>query len=318
METRQSHVIVGAITFILLLALIGFILWLARFSGETKAEYDIFFKESVAGLNVGSSVSFSGVPVGQVRRVALLPETPQFVRVRIELQPDTPVLQGTVASLQSVGFTGVTEIQLSGSMSGQKPLTSKGPYGVPVIPARPSGIGQLLETAPQVLDRAAILLERLNSMVDDENRARFGSLVDHLDQITGDIAAEGPALRASIREMQDTMKAATEAARNIAELSSNANALLADNGKPLVQELQKAITTADATLRQVQKLSEAAEPGVQNFAVQTLPQINQLIAELRDTSERVNALITRLNDNPVEALSGNRQLPEYDPKGKAQ
>ena len=55
----------------------------------------IFFNQSVAGLTVGSGVTFSGVPVGQVRAIALMPETPQFIRVRIELQPDTPVLEGT-------------------------------------------------------------------------------------------------------------------------------------------------------------------------------------------------------------------------------
>lgn len=317
METRQSHVIVGAITFVLMLALIGFILWLARFSNDPRTQYDIFFKDSVAGLNVGSSVSFSGVPVGQVRKIALMPDTPQFVRVRIELQPDTPVLEGTVASLQSVGFTGVSEIQLSGSMSGQKPLTANGPYGAPVIPSRPSGIGQLLETAPQVLDRAAILLERLNSVVDDENRARIGSLVDHLNVITGDIAAEGPALRASIRELQKTMEAATRAAENVATLSANANTLLTEDGKPMLDELQKAVKSANATMIRMQKLADAAEPGVHNFAVQTVPQVNQLIAELRDTTERINTLTTRLNEDPVEALSGNRQLPDYGAKGNS-
>lgn len=317
METRQSHVIVGAVTFVLLLALIGFILWLARFSHDGRTEYDIYFKESVAGLNVGSSVSFSGVPVGQVRKVALMPDTPQFVRVRVELQPETPVLEGTIASLQSVGFTGVTEIQLSGSMSGQKPLTAKGPNGVPVIPARPSGIGQLLETAPQVMDRAAILLERLNAVVDDENRARIGSLVDHLNQITGDIAAEGPALRASIREMQSTMHAATDAARGLAEFSHSANLLLNEDGKPMLNELQQAITTADRTLRQIQKMAGAAEPGLQNLAEQTVPQINQLIAELRDATQQINTLTAKLNEDPVEALSGNRQLPDFNPKGAA-
>ncbi|MGL6043794.1 MAG: MlaD family protein, partial [Sandaracinobacteroides sp.] len=101
MENRHSYALVGAITFLLIVVLFGFVLWLARFSREDKTEYDIFFGQSVSGLTVGSSVSFSGVPVGQVRQIALMPETPQFIRVRVELQPDTPILEGTTASLNA-------------------------------------------------------------------------------------------------------------------------------------------------------------------------------------------------------------------------
>ena len=316
MENRQSHVIVGAVTFVLVLALIGFVLWLARFSREEKAEFDVFFNQSVAGLTVGSGVTFSGVPVGQVRQIALMPETPQFIRVRIELQPDTPVLEGTTASLQSVGFTGVTEIQLSGSMNGQKPLVQPGPYGVPVIPARQAGFGQLLESAPQVLERASTLLARLNEVFDDENRARVASLMENLDKVSGNIAAEGPAMRAAIREAEVTLKAATRAADKLATASDSANTLITEDGKPLVAELKRAITTTESTLKRVESLAATAEPGINSLATQTVPQVNQLVADLRDVSQQMGALAAKLDEDPAAALTGGRALPDYKPTDK--
>lgn len=313
MENRQSHVIVGAVTFVLVLALFGFVLWLARFSRDEKAEFDIFFSQSVAGLTVGSAVSFSGVPVGQVRQIALMPETPQFIRVRVELQPETPILEGTTASLQSVGFTGVTEIQLSGSMRGQQPLTQPGPYGVPVIPARQAGFGQLLESAPQVLERASTLLARLNEVFDDANRARFASLIDNLETVSGEVAAEGPAIRASLREAELTLKAATRAADELARAGATANTLLTEDGKPLLTELKRAIVTTEATLKRVEQLTATAEPGVNSLATQTVPQVNQLVADLRDVSQQMGALAAKLDEDPVSALTGGRPLPDYDP-----
>ena len=316
MENRQSHVIVGAVTFVLVMALIGFVLWLARFSREEKAEFDVFFNQSVAGLTVGSGVTFSGVPVGQVRQIALMPETPQFIRVRIELQPETPVLEGTTASLQSVGFTGVTEIQLSGSMNGQKPLTQAGPYGVPVIPARQAGFGQLLESAPQVLERASTLLARLNEVFDDENRARFANLVDNLDKVSGSIAAEAPAMRAAIREAEVTLKATTRAADKLALASENANSLITEDGRPLIVELKRAIVTTEATLKRVETLAAAAEPGVHSLSTQTVPQVNQLVADLRDVSQQMGALAAKLDEDPLAAVTGGRPLPDYQPDGE--
>jgi phospholipid/cholesterol/gamma-HCH transport system substrate-binding protein len=316
MENRQNHVLVGAVTFVLVLALFGFVLWLARFSREEKAEYDIFFAQSVSGLAVGSNVSFSGVPVGQVQRIALMPETPQFIRVRVALQPDTPVLEGTTASLNSVGFTGVTEVQLSGSMRGQAPLTEPGPYGVPVIPATSGGFGQILESAPEVIERASTLLARLNEIFDDENRARFASLIDNLDKVSGEVAKEGPAIRAAVREAELTLQAATRAADSLAKTSDAANTLLTEDGKPMITELKRAIVTAEATLARVDSLAKTAEPGVNSLSTQTVPQVNQLVADLRDVSQQMGALAAKLDEDPVGAITGGRPLPDYEPEAQ--
>ena len=67
METRSNHVLVGAVVLILLAVLAIFTVWIARLSGSSEKEYDIFFKQSVSGLANGSGVDFSGVPVGHGR-----------------------------------------------------------------------------------------------------------------------------------------------------------------------------------------------------------------------------------------------------------
>ncbi len=199
MENKQNYVLVGGVTLVLIAMLVGFVLWLSRYSGEETRGFDIFFRQSVSGLTIGSAVTFSGVPVGQVQRIALVPERPEFVRVRIEVTPDAPVLEGTTASLQGVGFTGVTQIQLDGSMAGQAPLTEPGPNGVPVIPSTTSGISQLLESAPQTLERVNVLLARLIEVFDDDNRGSLSAILKNLDTTTAVIAADAPALSAAIR-----------------------------------------------------------------------------------------------------------------------
>src|SRR3546814_11372039 len=80
---------------------------MARIGGPEKKEYDIFFKQAVSGLARGSGVAFQGVPVGEVKTIALMPDAPEFVRVRIAVNEDVPILHGTTASIASIGFTGV-------------------------------------------------------------------------------------------------------------------------------------------------------------------------------------------------------------------
>ena len=144
METRSNYVLVGSVVLALLAGLALFIVWLAGLSGEQRRCFDVYFAQGVGGLNKGTSVTFSGVPVGQITEISLLPERPEFVWVRIEVDEKTPVLQGTTAQIKGVGFTGVSEIQLDGAVRGARPLTQIGPQGCPVIPATSGGLGALL------------------------------------------------------------------------------------------------------------------------------------------------------------------------------
>ncbi|MBU2588150.1 MAG: MCE family protein, partial [Alphaproteobacteria bacterium] len=92
METRANHLWVGAVTLLLLAALAAFIVWIARLGQGEHNEYDIFYGQSVSGLANGSQVSFAGVPVGQVIEIALAKDNPEFVRVRIKVRDDVPML----------------------------------------------------------------------------------------------------------------------------------------------------------------------------------------------------------------------------------
>src|SRR3954453_21893189 len=140
---------VGAVTVALLAGTLLFIVWLAGLSNKATKCYDIYFSQAVGGLNKGSNVTFSGVPVGQVKKISLLPNRPEFVWVRINVDEQTPVLQGTVAQIKSISLAGANEIQLDGAQRGSAPIEQLGPQGCPVIPASSSGLSALLNSAPE-------------------------------------------------------------------------------------------------------------------------------------------------------------------------
>src|SRR3546814_3376515 len=122
METRSNHILVGSVVLALVAAVIIAAFWFSRLASGEEKEYDIYFQQSVNGLAKGSGVTFSGVPSGQVKEIQLWKKDPSFVRVRISVKEDVPVLQGTTATIQGVGFTGVSEIQLDGAVKGAPPI----------------------------------------------------------------------------------------------------------------------------------------------------------------------------------------------------
>src|SRR3990170_3100164 len=162
METRSNHILVGGVVLAMLLAVVLFVVWLSQAAGDQEKRYDILFQQSVDGLAQGSAVTFSGVPVGQIESINLLPDTPEFVRVRITVKEDTPVLVGTTATIKGVGFTGVSQIQLDPPAAKARRQgnlaelscpdgdeSAQCPYGVPIIPPKPGALGELLSSAPE-------------------------------------------------------------------------------------------------------------------------------------------------------------------------
>jgi len=319
METRSNHVLVGSVVLALLLAVVLAAFWFSRISEGNDEQYDIFFKQSVNGLAKGSSVTYSGVPSGQVKEIELWKRDPGFVRVRITLKPGTPVLQGTTATVQGVGFTGVSEIVLDGAVKGAPPIScpeedsrSVCPEGVPVIPTKPGALGELLNNAPQLIERLSTLTERLTEMLSDRNQAHIAGILENVDRLTGTMADRGPEMAATVAETRATLQKVGATADEITKLIGTTNSILENDGRPLVQDLRKTLQSASRSLDTLDKTIAEAQPGVRTFSRDTMPEVNLLVRDLREMSRSLRAISQKIDQQGAGSLLGNEPLPDYE------
>ena len=275
METRSNHVLVGAVVLILLTMLALFTVWLARVGGGHEKEYDVFFKQGVDGLAKGSPVSFSGVPVGQVEDIALWPKDPQFVRVRLKVKDETPVLLGTTATIVG-SFTGVSTITLDGAVKGAPPIACPEanpeqvcPMGVPVIPPKAGGVAALLSSAPQLLERVTTLTERLADVLSDRNQNSIAAILDSTNRLTDALADRGPEIAASLAETRIAIQRAGVASQQIGDLAATTNGVLANDIQPTIQQLNRTIASAQKSADTLNEAIGDAKPGLQAFSKQT-------------------------------------------------
>src|SRR5690348_5343234 len=316
METRSNYVMVGAVTVALLIGTLLFIVWLAGLSGTSKKCYDIYFP-AVGGIAKGSNVSFSGVPVGQVSQISLLPNRPEFVWVRIEVEQQTPVLEGTTAEIHSISLAGANEIQLNGAERGRPSISQMGPQGCPVIPASSSGLSALLNSAPELLARIQTLTERLTELLSDKNQNSISDILENIDATTATLRREAPAMADTIAELRITAHNAGIAANNVAALSNNANQLVSGPGHDAVVNLNQAIISAKQAADNLNAMIGDARPGVQSFSKQTLPEANKLVHDLRELSQSLQQVSDRVNRQGIGGALGPQKLPDYKP-GKRQ
>lgn len=312
METRANHIWVGIVTMLLLAALAALLIWIARLSQHQQNEYDIFFKQSVDGVAKGSEVSYSGVPAGQVKDIALWDKDPSFVRVRIKVDREVPILQGTSASLQG-SFTGVSTIQLAGAVKGAPPIEERGPAGVPVIPTRRSGLGEILSNAPLLLERLATLSERLTLVLSDQNQKAFSNILAHTDRLTGNLADASPEVKRALAELQITLKQATSTLQNVDKLAGSADAMMNDQGSGIAKQLKETLGSVKKAADELQAALGDVRPAARQLNERTLPATEAAVRDFEAATRSLRAVTDKINDRGVSSIVGSPSLPDYKP-----
>jgi phospholipid/cholesterol/gamma-HCH transport system substrate-binding protein len=312
METRSNNVWVGAVTLVLLALLAAFIIWIARLNQGERQEYDIFFKQSVDGLAKGSEVNFSGVPVGQISEIELWPQDPSFVRVRINIDEKVPVTVGTTATIQG-SFTGVSDIQLEGAVKGAPALREPGPEGVPVIPTKRGGLGEILSNAPLLMERLATLTENLNLLLSEENRRSISGILSNTNKMTKDLARTTPQVESTLRELEATLAQSTRTLAAFQGVAEKADDLLGDEGNSLARQLRMTLNSAQHSMEELDRTLEAAQPTFRHVSEQTLPAAEAAIRDLRATSRALRNVTEQIEEQGAGALLKGPKLPEYKP-----
>ncbi|MEE4155599.1 MAG: MlaD family protein [Erythrobacter sp.] len=316
METRANHLWVGAVTLALLVGLAVAIVWIARLGQGNLNEYDIFYGQSVTGLAIGSQVSYAGVPVGQVAQIALSDDDPGFVRVRIEVRDEVPILVGTTATIQS-SFTGVSTILLDGARKNQPPITCETtacPEGRPVIPPKDGGINALLNSAPLLLERIATLTENLNILLGPENQEEITRILYNTDRLTAGLADATPELKQNLIEFRTTMAEFNETLRGIQELTASTDELVNAEGGSLADELRSTLKAAAGAADELAATLEQTQPAARQLNESTLPAAEATLQDLRATSRSLRAITEKIDSQGIGSIVGGPKLPDYEPE----
>jgi phospholipid/cholesterol/gamma-HCH transport system substrate-binding protein len=235
------------------------------------------------------------------------------------------VLQGTTATINGVGFTGVSEIQLDGAVKGAPALICPDanpkaacPTGVPVIPTTPGALGELLNNAPLLLERLSTLTERLTNILSDKNQQSIEQILDNVESLSGTLATQGPYLRAAIQESRIALQKAGLAADEITKMAGTTNRLLDSDGRPMLDELRKTLRSANGSLAALEITLNNANPAIETLNTQTLPEVTKLARDLRELSGSLKSVTEKVDQGGLGSVVGSPALPDYKPGSRNQ
>ncbi|MBK8480067.1 MAG: ATP-binding cassette domain-containing protein [Proteobacteria bacterium] len=343
MATRAQQVRLGVF---IVLATLLFVVAVGALAGlrlwNPRDRYFVRYHESVSGLASGAAVNMQGVRVGTVERV--LVDDVETVRVRLALDPGTPIKADTRAVVASIGLTGLRFVELSGSSRRAPRLHPNGPRSE--IRAGSSLTETITGRAIDVSQKIEQVANNLIRITDDTNRERLGSLLRHADQAAEGLAALLERERVG-RLMTNLDRSATAMARAASavdqlasELRPGLRAMVAD-GAAAMATLQRTLqrTRPQAALDEVALAARALrlrieQPGtgqalnalrdaaltLQQLGIQltgTLrrsdPQLARLLSVLQGAAGNLRAFAQAIRDRPSLLLRGEavkeRSLP---------
>ena len=303
METKANYVLIGAFTLAGIIGALGLLLWLAKVEVDRQyTYYDVLF-DSVSGLSEAAGVNYNGLPVGQVVSLEIDPENSTKIRVRLQVDAGTPVKTDTIAKLQSLGVTGVSYVALSGGTAeaGQMPEGGQ-------IRAERSAIQSVLEGAPELLEKAIVLLENINEVVNDENRAAVTDILDNLasasgrlDQRLDDFETLSDDLGLAARKVAgfaDRLDALSETAETTLTTATETLTTAQD----AIQRSKDTIETAKGALETVEATFSSAKVLMEGDLTEFIRQGTATATTLETTAQRLEPSAVAALDSAQSAL----------------
>ena len=332
METRAHYVAVGA--FVLAMVVLAFVtvLWMARASLTTEyAHYDIYFKGPVTGLRTSAPVEYSGVPVGKVAEIKIVPFQKQFVeeedaadataggeapasmiRVTAEIDANVEIKQDVRASVETNILSGVSFIQIVKGTQTAPVLEAKAGERYPVIKAHRSRLAGVVARVPELMEKVDLALESANKLLGDQNRAAFSESLDNIRKFTAGLADRTQ----DIAELTDNAK---KAAATLSKLLDNVDQSysgadgIGNQAKSALGDFDRLAKNLSDTNKQLQMTLQDVRPGVRNFSQQTLSDVGALVGEARQLISGVSRLVAEIERDPSRVLLGDRR-EGYRPK----
>ncbi|HXV23827.1 MAG TPA: MlaD family protein [Alphaproteobacteria bacterium] len=311
METRASYVLVGAFVLLMLAGAGLFLVWLGRYQAEEAyAYYDIYFSESVSGLQKGGVVRYQGVEVGRVEEIRIDPGNIERVKVRIRVDRGTPIREGATATLELQGITGLVFVQIKGGSNQAPMFPERSEEPIPVIPSRPSLTAQILEGAPTLLAQATILIEEVREIFADENRQAFSDTLTNVRDLTGMLVGYSERIDALLASGNELT---TETKSVVSEFGALATSLrgqlegIGDDADDAVERMKQAADGFARVSTQLESLISENRRGIRDFSGSGLYEFTQLMIEARVLVESLTRVSQQLERDPARFLFGDRQ-----------
>ena len=286
MEKNAHYFVVGVFVTVALLGVFMFLIWLASPHDErTYDYYTVQFKDSISGLEEGSSVDYKGVKVGKVIKMRLTPENDEIVYVDIGIDKNTPVHAHTKATLETQGITGLVRIELSTRQDDTGPPEHREGQKYPVLIGEGSKLYLALEDLPDITNKIVDITKKFDEFLDTETVAALRQTVQNAQNMTKDL--NGLLSPSNVSHMSTMMDNLSVSSAQVPDM---------------IDHLKKTADQMDAASASLNGILTRNRTHIDRFASEGLGEITAVSREAKGTATSLRGLADKLKSDPSQIL----------------
>jgi phospholipid/cholesterol/gamma-HCH transport system substrate-binding protein len=276
METESRYTLVGTLVLAVIALMTAAIIWLAGVVDHIAYQtYSIYFKQqSLDGLAVGSAVKIRGVKVGVVDGYRFAKGSDDAVSVTARIDEGVPVHVGAEAYIKRNLVTGIAAIEINNGPA-DAPLLNVVPSGerYPVIAEGSSDIDKVATAVSRMAENGAQVLERMNTLLSDENQRSISQTLANLNELSGHLATNTQSLEAVVQGIRDASDEFRFAGASISQAATRAEGSIVGVGEDASGALKEAVRAMENLQKEtvmislrIQELSETGTLEMTNIS----------------------------------------------------
>jgi len=312
MESKVKYTIVGSFVFTVIFFLVAFIFWMGKY-GSHSAEHDwykILMKDSVSGLNKESPVKFRGVEVGQVQNIKINKDNSEEVEILIRVEKNVPIKKDSVATLSSLGITGLSYIELKGGSNESKRLisTKEKPS---IIKSEASLFSRLENSAFGMTDRMEDTLKRVQILMDDKNLKNFQNILINFNELIVMLNS-----RTNNLLSEDNINKITHVVGRLDNISRAIDEKQITSLLKRTEETEKKaiifLTTFDSTVREFNTTLNRGDYNFEKMTAQSRRLLNDVLFQIKTLGYDMKEVLQQLKRSPSDIFF-KRETRELGP-----
>lgn len=297
MDTKVNFTLVGVFLFIFILGAVSFTFWLGKYGNDTQNKdlYKIYLDESIAGLNIESSIKYKGLDVGAVKNIKINPNNSEQMELLVEIQAGTPIKTDTVAVLEAQGITGLKYVNLTGGLK-DSPLLKQTSDEIPVIQSKLSFFGALGDSAEDITQKVNLVLDKINYLLNEKNLQNIEGVIENTNSITKN-------LDSTISNMEEKL---VNTLNTLETTLAQIQTLVNEDTKTSIKNIGDASLEAKVMFEKFSNDVSAGKFDLQQITENSLKRFDKLMLEFDRTMQSAEKMIDKYSDSPSDIIFKSR------------
>ena len=313
MNNKVNYTLIGFLVLFATAIMFAFSYWMLKPTVETKTtKYNIYFDESVLGLNIDAPVKYRGISVGKVTGLRISPYSSEQVEVLITILSSTPIKENTEARLTAQGITGLSYINLSMGAHDAPALVAKEDQEYPVIKSVASFFEDFEKSLDSVSSKLSKTLTKTSQLLNDDNQEqvnlllhRSASVMDRLDRLLDE---------KTIASLQQSIKNIESASTKVDNIIPKVD-IFVDKSMEWENKIQNSFASImnsylgiKSSMDEIKRAVSSGEFNVKEIAADIVPTMNNTLLDIQELMIKVQDTLNQYDRSPSDILFKQEDL----------